>query len=164
VSPIPPLPTDNLYKFCAVAGGLAIVVSGLVVFQAWRDVLGQERSISTRTADELEREWDFKLAEMVAKPWWQPDGGTESEKTAALAELQKQANDIKAAMGDASKRLEADRERLDVARYDFGIVRLAAGIAAVFGVVLGVYGFYNWRLVQLKQDQLLDFELRRSRV
>jgi hypothetical protein len=139
------------------------MVSGLVVFQAWRDVLGQERSIGTRAADQVEREWDFRLKEMASKPWWQPDGGTESEKGAAMAELQKQANDIKAAMGEASKRLAADRERLDLARYDFGIVGLAAGTAAVFGVVLGGYGFYNWRGLQLRQDELLELELRRSR-
>jgi hypothetical protein len=163
VSPIPSLPTDNLYKFCAVAGCLAIVISGLVVFQAWRDVLGQERSIGTRAADQLEREWDFRLAEMVAKPSWQPSERTESEKAAAMAELQKQANDIKAAMGEASKRLAADREKLELARYDFGIVGLAAGAAAIFGFFLGAYGFHNWRILQRKQDQLLELELRQRR-
>jgi len=52
---------------------------------------------------------------------------------------------------------------LNLARYDFGIVSLAAGIAAIFGFVLGSYGFYNWRILQLKQDQLLEFELQQSR-
>jgi hypothetical protein len=163
VSPIPSLPTDNLYKFCAVAGGLAFVISGLVAFQAWRDVLGQEHSIGTRAAEQREREWDLSMAEMRAEPAWQPDGGTESERAATVAKLQKQASNIKAAMGEASKRLEADQERLDLARYDVRIVDLVTGIVAIVGLVLGVYGFRNWRLLQLKQDQLLEFELEERR-
>jgi hypothetical protein len=162
VSPIPSLPTDNLYKFCAVAGGIAIIVSGLVIFQAWRDVLGQERSIGNRAAEQADREWTLKLTEMVAKPWWQPEGGTESEKAAAMTELQEQAKRIKPVIEEASKRLAADQERLELARYDFGIVGLGAGVAAIFGFVLGSYGFYNWRILQLKQDQLLELELRRN--
>jgi hypothetical protein len=57
-------------------------------------------------------------------------------------------------MEEAIKRLGADWERLDSAKSDFKIVGLAAGIVAIFGFVLGSYGFYNWRKLQLKQDQL----------
>jgi hypothetical protein len=133
VSPIPSLPTDNLYKFCAVAGGVAIIVSGLVIFQAWRDVLGQERSIGNRAAEQADREWTLKLAEIVSKPWWQPEG---SDPEAAKREFQEQAKRIKPIIERATKRLEADQERLELARYDFEIVGVAAGIAALFGVVL----------------------------
>ncbi|HXP35464.1 MAG TPA: hypothetical protein VN827_07955 [Chthoniobacterales bacterium] len=163
MSPIPSLPTDNLYKFCAVAGGLAIIVSGLVIFQAWRDVLGQERSIRSRTAEQSDQEWTIRLADMLSKPWWQPKGGDTPEAAAAKTELQEEAKRIKPAIEESNKRLAADQKRLDLVRYDFGIVGVAAGIAATFGFVLGSYGFYNWRILQLKQDQLLEFELRETR-
>ncbi|PYJ13188.1 MAG: hypothetical protein DME94_11160 [Verrucomicrobia bacterium] len=70
MNPIPSLPTDNLYKFCAVAGGLAIVVSGLVVFQAWRDILHQQHSIEAVAAEQSDREWTLKLALRESLGWW----------------------------------------------------------------------------------------------
>src|ERR1043166_5862311 len=136
---IPSLPTDNLYKFCAVAGVLALIVSGLVMFQAWRDVLGQQRSIRDRAAEQEDREWNLKLAEMVSKPWWQPDG---SDPEAAKRKFEEEAKRIKPIIEEATKRIEVDRERLELARYDFEIVNIAAGIAAIFGFVLASYGFY----------------------
>jgi len=163
VNPIPSLPTDNLYKFCAVAGGLAIVVSGLVVFQAWRDILHQQHSIEAVAAEQSDREWTLKLADMVSKPWWQPEGGDTPEAAAAKTQLQEEARRIKPAIEEFRKRLAADQERLGLARYDFGIIGLAAGVAALLGFVLASYGFYNWRKLQLKQDQLLELELQDRR-
>lgn len=52
---------------------------------------------------------------------------------------------------------------MDLARYDFEIVGVVAGIVALVGVVSAIYGFCNWRILQLKQDQLLELELRQSR-
>ena len=103
MNPIPSLPTDNLYKFCAVAGGLAIIVSGLVVFQAWRDVLRQQHSIEAVAAEQSDREWALKLADMVSKPWWQPEGGDTPEAAAAKAQLREEARRIKAAIEDPAK-------------------------------------------------------------
>jgi hypothetical protein len=109
VSPIPSLPTDNLYKFCAVAGGLAIIVSGLVIFQAWRDVLGQERSIRSMAAEQADQEWIIRLADLLSKPWWQPEGGDTPEAAAAKTELQEQARRIKPAIEESSKDWEPIR-------------------------------------------------------
>ncbi|MDQ3198509.1 MAG: hypothetical protein M3Q46_04860, partial [Verrucomicrobiota bacterium] len=47
-------------------------------------------------------------------------------------------------------------------RYDLGIIELGAGIFMLFGVALVIYGFRKWRVLQLKQDQLLEFELQSS--
>ena len=39
MNPIPSVPTDNLYKFCSVAGSIAIVLSPFqACFKLWRDV------------------------------------------------------------------------------------------------------------------------------
>jgi hypothetical protein len=163
VNPIPSLPTDNLYKFCAVAGGVAIIVSGLVLFQAWRDILRQQQSVKSLAAEKSEQEFTLELADMVSKPWWQPEGGDTPEAAAAKAELQEQARRIKSAVDEVRKKLASDEEALDLAKYDFGIVGLAVGVVGIVGFVLASYGFYNWRKLQLKQDELLEFELQERR-
>jgi hypothetical protein len=100
---------------------------------------------------------------MVSKPWWQPEGGDTPEAAAAKAELQEQARRIKSAVDEVRKKLASDEEALDLAKYDFGIVGLAVGVVGIVGFVLASYGFYNWRKLQLKQDELLEFELQERR-
>ena len=162
MSPIPSLPTDNLYKFCAVAGSVAIVVSVLVAFQAWRDLLGQQFSMRTLVEEQADREFDYKIADAVSKPWWRTDDerahpDVEATKT---AELEEQARRLKTVVAESGKRLEAERDRLNRARYDLGIIALGAGIFMLLGVALVIYGFRKWHVLQLKQDQLLELELK----
>jgi hypothetical protein len=52
---------------------------------------------------------------------------------------------------------------LDLAKHDFGIVGLAVGVVEILGFVLAGYGFHKWRKLQLKQDELLEFELQERR-
>ena len=39
------------------------------------------------------------------------------------------------------------------------MVSWIAGAAAALGLLLAFYGFWNWRIIQLKLDKLLDMEL-----
>ena len=159
MSPIPTLPTDNLYKFCAVAGGLAIMVSALVAFQAWRDVLGQEASLRSRAHEYELQKLDVEMAESFSKPWWIPDGGDTPEAAAKKKEMLEEAKRLKPSIEEERKRLTTDWQKLDLAKYDFGIVGIAATVGALLGFLLGSYGFWYWRKLQLKQDQLLELEL-----
>jgi hypothetical protein len=163
VSPIPSLPTDNLYKFCAVAGSLAILVSALVAFQAWRDVLGREASLRSRAREYEFQKLGIEIAESFSKPWWIPDGGDTPEAAAKKKEMLEEAKRLKPAIEEEGRRLATDWEKLDLAKYDFGIVGIATAVGALFGFILTSYGFYNWRKLQLKQDQLLELELRQRR-
>jgi len=74
-----------------------------------------------------------------------------------------EAKRLKPAIEEEGRGLAADWEKLDLAKYDFGIVGIATAVGALFGFVLASYGFYNWRKLQLKQDQLLELELRQRR-
>ena len=73
------------------------------------------------------------------------------------------AKRLKPAIDEEGKRLATDWDKLDVAKYDFGIVGIATAVGMLFGFSLASYGFYNWRKLQLKQDQLLELELKRVR-
>ena len=162
MSPIPPLPTDNLYKFCAVAGGVAIIFSLFVFFQAWRDVRQQRYSTHGMAVEQEYKEMIVGLRDQFSKPEWQPDGGKSPEALAAEKELQEKAQRIKPTLEESRKKLVADQKRLDLAIYDLEIVGVATGVLLIFGCGLGFYGFKNWLKLQLKQDQLLDLELRRQ--
>jgi hypothetical protein len=163
VSPIPSLPTDNLYKFCAVAGGLAILVSALMAFQGWRDVLGQQASLRNRAREYESQKLDIDLAESFSKPWWIPDGGDTPEAAAKKKEMLEEAKRLKPAVDEEGKRLATDWDKLNVAKYDFEIIGIATAVGMLFGFSLASYGFYNWRKLQLKQDQLLELELKQVR-
>jgi hypothetical protein len=129
MSLIPSVPTDNLYKFCAVAGSVAILVSVLVVFQAWRDLLGQQFSMRTLVQEQADREFDYRIADAVSKPWWRTDKerAHPEVEAARTAELQEQARRLKTVLEESGKTLDAERDRLNRARYDFAISHLGQG-------------------------------------
>jgi len=159
MNPIPSLPTDNLYKFCSVAGCLALVIAGLTTFQAWRDILTQQWSIESRTSEQRSQELFIRMGEDFSKPWWIPDEGDTPETAASRKKMKDEAERMKPIYQEAKKNLEIDREKLESAKYDFSIIRMVTGTVALIGILLGWYGFWNWRAIQLKQDRLLDLEV-----
>jgi hypothetical protein len=162
VNPIPSLPTDNLYKFCAVAGLIAIIIAGLTMFQAWRDILGNQFSIENQAFEQRSKELLIRMGEDSSKPWWIPTDET-PEEAARRKQLKDEAERMKPHYEKAKKQLEADMEKLNSERYEFSIVgRFAVGFALV-GFIAGIYGFRNWRAIQLKQDELLELELTKQK-
>jgi len=73
--------------------------------------------------------------------------------------MKDEAERMKPIYQEAKKNLEIDREKLESAKYDFSIIRMVTGTVALIGILLGWYGFWNWRAIQLKQDRLLDLEV-----
>lgn len=158
---IPSVPTDNLYKFCAVAGGIALIISGLILFQAWRDVLGRQWLIEQRANDLSSDALDIKIAEAGFDPAWIPDGADTPEGRALRGELKKKADQLKRTYGEAEKKLIAERQVLASAKHDFTIIGFGTASVALLGIAIGIYGFRKWRIIQRKQDQLLDLEIRK---
>ena len=132
-------------------------------FQAWRDVLGQQASLRSRAREYEFQKFGIEMAESFSKPWWIPDGGDTPEAAAQKKEMLEEAKRLKPAIEEEGKKLGTDWEKLDLAQYDFGIVGIPTAAGVLFGFVLASYGFYNWRKLQLKQDQLLELELRQRR-
>ena len=159
MSPIPSLPTDNLYKFCSVAGCLAFVIAGLTTFQAWRDILAKQWSIESQASEQRSQKLDMEIGEMMSKPWAIPTEGDTPEAAALRKKLEDKAEQMKPIYEESQKKLAGDREKLASASYDFIIFIQGAGIFALIGIVVAGYGFWNWRAIQLMQDRLLQLEL-----
>jgi hypothetical protein len=72
---LPSLPTDNLYKFCAISGVVIVMFVGYTTWQKWSEL--RER------AESIQAEAD---AVNLSVPWWQT---FEKERSEALKSLAK---------------------------------------------------------------------------
>ena len=169
---LPSLPTDNLYKFCAISGIVIVLFVGYTTWQKWSDLRQREESILA--------EGD---AVKLSVFWWQQ---LERERSGALKALAKSDPTMPTIMlgGDPiprdhfwnyldSREKEIETGRLKVVdtmatlnktislRQEMNWMLLVSGGTAVFGLILLGYGFWNWRTIQLKQDRVLEMELKK---
>ena len=75
MNPLPSLPTDNLYKFCAISGLVIVIFVGYTTWQKWSDLRQRGEAI------EAEAE-----AMKLSVGWWQT---LERERSEALKTLAK---------------------------------------------------------------------------
>src|SRR5947209_1014418 len=166
MNPLPSLPTDNLYKFCAISGLVIVIFVGYTTWQKWSDLRQRGEAI------EAEAE-----AMKLSVGWWQT---LERERSEALKTLAKSDPTMPTIVlnGDPiprdqfwnyldnrEKEIETGRLKTVDSVARFGkIVSLqqemiwmlwVAGGSIAFGLLLMGYGFWNWRAIQLKQDTLL---------
>jgi len=172
MKPLPSLPTDNLYKFCAISGLVIVIFVGYTTWQKWSDLRQRGEAI------EAEAE-----AMKLSVGWWQT---LERERSEALKTLAKSDPTMPTIVlnGDPiprdqfwnyldnrEKEIETGRLKTVDSVARFGkIVSLqqemiwmlwVAGGSIAFGLLLMGYGFWNWRAIQLKQDTLLEMQLKK---
>ena len=172
MNPLPSLPTDNLYKFCAISGLVIVIFVGYTTWQKWSDLRQRGEAI------EAEAE-----AMKLSVGWWQT---LERERSESLKTLAKSDPTMPTIVlnGDPiprdqfwnyldnrEKEIETGRLKTVDSVARFGkIVSLqqemiwmlwVAGGSIAFGLLLMGYGFWNWRAIQLKQDTLLEMQLKK---
>jgi Tfp pilus assembly protein PilX len=161
---IPSLPTDNLYKFCAVTGVILIVLS---VSATWLRIGSLARKNVFMSSAERNVDAAKNLAEALLK--------ANEQNVRALSRVDEKARPPEQefkftqdtiALLDRTYTLQKEETQMLIEVKEAFIVRNEAifvgwvsVLGLVSGAVLGVYGFVNWRKLQLIQDRLLSKQL-----
>jgi hypothetical protein len=167
-----PLPTDNLYKFCALTGVAVILFS---LYAGWRfsDDLRRRMNTASLAAKKAEIEMDF-LKDLTGR----------TEKTVNDLKVNQSDEDIykegKVPLHISSEELRKGVERvhelyrdmrLKLAEVDsandeiykagtnINLVRFGSLFLLIVGNTLAFYGFRKWFALQKMQDKALERQL-----
>jgi hypothetical protein len=150
--PAPSPPTDNLYKFMAIAG-LVIAGAGVIYPQLLKERMEADRQKFITEIDAIRHDLDdFGRATKAAPHEIGPDGKVYYDMTGAWPELDK-VNDRMPALEAAHRTWGA---KMDALRW----WRWICYSAAVAGAFVSAFGFWLWRTrLQRFQDELLRQQL-----
>lgn len=167
-----PLPTDNLYKFCALTG---VAMTLFFYYTAWRfsDDLLRRINVASLTAKKAEIERDFLNRQIDRLEKTINDlKANESEEDVrkegkiplyvSAEELRKKMDQMHELLRDQSlKFAEADFAFREVAeaQMNLNFVRIFGLLVAGTGCSLAVYGFRKWHGLQKIQDRALERQL-----
>ncbi len=169
MTPLPPLPTDNLYKFCALTGLAMILVSSYASWSITNQLFNLERQ-QELAVEKAIIEADFFKSESAVNDrdykdllWNQNKSEKDRPPDDVLRvplspeEFQRR---LEKRLGLAKQVLLSDKE-VQSREKEIGwlanqrmLVRWIAAAGIVNGLILSIYGFRNWRALQLHQDKL----------
>lgn len=179
MSPVP-LPTDNLYKFCAFAGLLFIAVSLYAIRTGsdsiQRKLIWLERDEAIHNAErDAIQPGDQNGALAAALEKLKPPGEKASieEKQAYVEQAEAQAAEVQARISSVqeegqkwreafyrSANMIATQKEIILSAKQLQTIRwVGAGFIAI-GSALAYYGFFNWRRIQLLQDEQLRQQVK----
>ncbi|MEA3189088.1 MAG: hypothetical protein QOD99_2918 [Chthoniobacter sp.] len=171
MNPIP-LPTNNLYKFCAIAGITLILVS---LYGSWKVThelftLENEQALALEKG-RVEAEWSSREADVLKRSyadllWNQQQSSNPTDKPPenvlrvplSPTEFSRQLDAGLATAKQISlnvKTIESRRREIDFLANERFLVRWVTAAGILLGIWLSVYGFRNWRTLQLHQDKML---------
>jgi hypothetical protein len=168
ITPLP-LPTDNLYKFCALTGVVVIV---LFIWQA--STLKDEYAAKDIEFSAASKRFDIEkkpLEEALKKAREDTEaikkdiaaGNPSPEKIKALELKTAESGRLVHEQQLRGIEFAATSSQLHLIM-EHRIELLWEALFVLFGAgTLAVYGFKNWRRLQLKQDELLDLQLKEAR-
>ena len=153
---IPNLPTDNLYKFCAITGLIIMGASLYFPIVPFTDV--RKKRIEWQGAfDEAQRRMDNLTAAYNQRLKELSDAGKTVDSPESVAErdrfLKLSDNETKAIYA-----LFREAEKADIDINNLKLLRYGAIGFFIPGLGIAIYGFWNWRLIQLLQDRILKAE------
>lgn len=167
---LPSPPTDNLYKFVAIAGLVFIVGSGIGGVQVYDRMfaLAKEESQQTHELGALTTDKQISLLkEMVAEadrvtttdPTDAPDHTKESLRQ-LRHEVFKTINNLYT--GPMNLRTELAKVRLELMAKEGERQLMTLRIFAVVGIMMCGWGFHRWwSIIQTVQDKVLAAELKK---
>ena len=164
-----PLPTDNLYKFCALTGVLLAAFCAYIAWTKSDDLvrrandlqLAQEKVVIEteylsakikRVEDAIENFKSQLTEEQSRKSGKVPIPITSAEFRAHVDQLRDLLRDVQ--IKDAEK--AALKREVNQASGRLHLILWFGWLGSIVGVVMGIYGFSNWYAVQRLQDRLLE--------
>jgi hypothetical protein len=159
-----PVPTDNLYKFCAITGVVLIVLSSYAAWQRFDELskreIALEIALKRNDIDKAFVDIDAELAKSdLENSKLENDRNNFEERSRLLKDkIAKGFADTKAGWKDAEQNVATAKELL-LLNSELKVTAWVGGVGCLFGMIIGGYGFYNWRRLQLLQDSVLTKQL-----
>jgi len=164
-----PLPTDNLYKFCALTG-VAIVLFVFYTVGRLSDDLLQRVNAETLAVDKAEIELDFltrltdQIDEIVnnAKANLSDEEARKQGKVPLhiseeeLQKLVERADELRRDSGLKLAELHSANREIGQAQSRLKFVRLVGAVLASIGAWFALHGFQKWSVIQKMQDLALE--------
>jgi len=162
------IPTDNLYKFCAIFGSISLYISviGLPILledQFLQKQFSTEHQIAEVTAELEGTQNEIKVMQEIIKNYQNP------KKDTSKLEVDYSNEEIKAMLRDlddksvTSRKMKADLdvyvEELEWIQFKiekFNEIRLCLTIVSS---ILTFWGFHNWHKNQRIADQILKKQI-----
>jgi len=156
---IPSLPTDNLYKFLAIAGLVIIVLSVVGPWSRYEQLTSKTIEVETQTSIYKKGIASVELAIMKLKEEWKK-AKSEKEREllqSRLDELQRQIRQLEIIIPEIAGKKALHQRFMETT----AIFVVAGACGLVLGVVLSIVGFVLWyRRVQRYQDAILKQQHR----
>jgi len=184
MTPLPTLPTDNLYKFCAISGLAIILVSG---YASWSitNALFKLKNQQTLAIEKAALESEFinksfdvtqrshadllynqKNRDLIAEGK-SPEESSEARERLRVplspADVHRQLEEEIA----SSKRILLDKLEIEARLAEMNwvaderiVIRWITAAGMLGGAALSFYGFRNWRTLQIHQDKLFLAQTR----
>ena len=164
-----PLPTDNLYKFCALIG-VAVILFTFYTTGRLTDDLLQRVSAASLAAQKAEIEADFlkRLADRIQKTVDDTKANLSDEdyhkqgkvplhiSEEELHKMVERMNELYRDLRLKFAEVHSATHEITEAQAHLRFIRIVGAVCAAAGAWFALYGFRKWHALQKMQDKALE--------
>ncbi len=158
MTPLPNLPTDNLYKFLFIAG-LSIILATVIIFITQYKTIREEQDKNSLEIANLINEMEFSTEDMKET--------SENFKQKGIddSEVKNQIEQVKLKRREIKVRNDIMNLKIQKSQQDFCeliALFIVTCLMVLIGIIMSVRAYFNWLyLVQKPMDEKLKLELEK---
>jgi hypothetical protein len=164
--PIPSLPTDNLYKFMAIAGSVCAVGSVVLLFLAEQGLIEslQLRSNEMFRLSEEGYQTVIEMNELIIVAASKIDDANQASEEAQKGKIEAAKQRMKLIENQIEEKRRIDSSVIKAKVADLNVFKWTCVMLCCIGLVISILGFrWWWKCVQLPHDEMLRIEVELMR-